>query len=83
MAVPSARRPQIPTHLVSLPDLLQGVLATAPQKMWFMLDGAPAHFLIVLRNHIHDASNPEASIRRIFYYCLHVSGPESLGFLLL
>ncbi|GFX44153.1 uncharacterized protein TNCV_4119491 [Trichonephila clavipes] len=34
-----------------LPELLQGVLAIAHQKVWFIHDGTPVHFTITVRNH--------------------------------
>ncbi|GFV95225.1 hypothetical protein TNCV_1293431 [Trichonephila clavipes] len=33
--------------------LLQRIQGTAPQNVWFMHDGAPAHFLIVVSNYFH------------------------------
>ncbi|GFY26239.1 uncharacterized protein TNCV_355551 [Trichonephila clavipes] len=33
-------------------ELLQGIQATAGLKMWFLLEGAPAHYSIVVVNHI-------------------------------
>ncbi|GFW13183.1 uncharacterized protein TNCV_4120841 [Trichonephila clavipes] len=36
-----------------LPELLQIVPATAYQDVWFLHDGAPAHFSIAVRNLLH------------------------------
>ncbi|GFV93112.1 down syndrome cell adhesion molecule-like protein Dscam2 [Trichonephila clavipes] len=36
-----------------LHKLLQGVKAFVHQKVWFMNDGAPAHFSIVVRHHLN------------------------------
>lgn len=36
-----------------LPQLLQNVPATLRHNMWFMHDGAPAHFFIGVRNHLN------------------------------
>jgi hypothetical protein len=39
----------------TLPQLLEEVSLRLHQSMWYMHDGAPAHFSIQVRNHLNDA----------------------------
>ncbi|GBM14242.1 hypothetical protein AVEN_167324-1 [Araneus ventricosus] len=54
-----------------LPDLLQRIETTVRQNMWFMYNGAPADFSIVVRNHL-DATYPsKLTFRRLILILIY------------